>query len=100
MMVLLTLAQAAGRLSRLYEAATLMVVGMLVVFGALCLTAGAIALLNRCLGGQEEPESQPGSNAPGSKAQQDAHLRVVLAAAASVAVGRAVRVDKIVPVKG
>ena len=102
MMTLIIAHQMAGLLARLYEGAKLFVVGMLVVFCALCLTAGAIALLNRFLGQEESLDRpQPSSTLPlKGSVEEDARLKVILAAAAAVAVGRAVRVDRITPVKG
>lgn len=105
MMVLLIAQQTVDLWSRLREGGVLMVVGMLVVFSALCLTAGAIAVLNRLLGQEQilDRQQQPSSASAsplGESAEQDARLRVVLAAAAAVVVGQAVRVDRIAPVKG
>lgn len=103
MMTLLIAHQATSRLARVwYEGVPLFVVGMLVVFCALCLTAGAIALLNRFLGQDEILDRPRSSSTPPKRGsvEEDARLKVVLAAAAAVVVGRAVRVNRVTPVKG
>lgn len=81
---------------RMGDAAALAVVGMLVVFFALCLTAVAIVLLGRTLGlAPEEPAGPPAPMRRSTKG--DAHLRVVLAAAATAALDRSVRVKRVRP---
>ena len=96
-------AAATTRLDRLGQGVALMVVGMLVVFCALCLVAGTIALLNRFLGFKSHHGQQTtpvGATGLNQAPDSDARLRVVLAAAAAVAVGRAVRVHRVAPSKG
>lgn len=89
-------------LERLGQGVSLMVVGMLVVFCALSLTAGTIAVLNRFLGLKEDepydPRSRPAA-AVGAGPTSDQHLQVVLAAAAAAALGRTVRSVRVTPKK-
>ncbi len=89
------------------EGIALAVVGMVVVFCALCLTAVAMALLSRCMGEEDTPQSAPPARpTPGQAPSQstlDAHLKVIVAAASAVAIqrgGSAVRVTSVRPVKG
>ncbi len=84
---------------RLEEALTLTVVGMLVVFTALCLTAIAIVLLKKLVGQDAATSARtPSRTAPAEgDGIEDAHLKVVLAAAAATALGRQVRINKITP---
>ena len=92
----LTLAQAASDKTQLLtDALALMVVGMLVVFTALTLTALAILLLNHWDRKTAPPQTAP---TPPPTAQTDKHLIVVLAAAAATAlIGKNVRIRDIQP---
>ncbi len=85
-----------GMWHRLGEGLSLMVVGMLVVFVALCLTATVIVCLNRIFT-SDAATSSTESDKPstGGALDRDAHLRVVLAAAASVVAAQRVRIVKI-----
>lgn len=84
-----------GLQDRLMEGLALTVVGMLVVLTALSLTAMTIALLNRLLGGDPGEESGGVAARGGAHGIDDARLKVVLAAAATAALGRRIRIDRV-----
>lgn len=91
-MICLFVSQAGVGLSeRLYESLTLAVVGMLVVFCALSVTALAIVLLNRLFGSVDTRQTAREE----SGGIEDARLKVVIAAAATVALGREVSITRI-----
>lgn len=86
---------AAATDSKLTDALTLLIVGMAVVFGSLAVLLAVVALINRLL--HEAPA--PGSAATArARAVDDTELVAVLAAAATVALGRSVRVTDVQPV--
>jgi Na+-transporting methylmalonyl-CoA/oxaloacetate decarboxylase gamma subunit len=84
-----------GLQDRLMEGLALTVVGMLVVLTALSLTAMAIALLNRLLGGDPGEQSEGVADRGSAHGIEDARLKVVIAAAATAALGRRVRIDRV-----
>ncbi len=97
MTVWLAMAQDGGGMwQRLGEGLSLMVVGMLVVFVALCLTATVIVCLNRIFASDDTTAGvESGKHGASGALDRDAHLRVVLAAAASVVASRRVRIVRI-----
>lgn len=91
-MVCLFVLQAVGSMqSRLYEALGLAVVGMLVVFVALSVTAVTIVLLNRLIGSVAPRQA----DRAGHGGVEDATLKIVIAAAAATALGREVSITRI-----
>ena len=91
-MIYLFVSQAGVGLSeRLYEGLALAVVGMLVVFCALSVTALAIVLLNYFFGSVDTRQTAQEE----SRGIEDAHLKVVIAAAATMALGHEVSITRI-----
>lgn len=97
---------------KLTDAVTLMIVGMAVVFGSLAILLGVVVLINRLLHqttpapapapgssspapGSSKPAPAPGHSTRGSVAGEDGRLVAVLAAAATAALGRPVRVTDV-----
>jgi len=80
-----------GLSERLYEGLVLSIVGMLVVFCALSVTALAIVLLNYFFGSVDTRQTAR----EGRGGIEDARLKVVIAAAATVALGREVSITRI-----
>ncbi len=91
-------ANAATMTDRLGEAITLAIVGMLVVFTALCLTAVVIVLLNRWDDMRSPPEpGTPATDGPRTARSDQQRLIAVIAAAATAAIGAPVRVRDVQP---
>ena len=81
-----------GLSERLYEGLALAAVGMLVVFCALSVTALAIVLLNHLFGSSADTRQ---TAQEGRRGIEDAHLKVVIAAATTIALGREVNITRI-----